>query len=421
MKKLLLGTSALVALAAGAANAHPLQVMLGGTIDSQMGIVDQHDGYDYITDGFTSGQVDRDADDRKAHKMNFFNKADVYVSVKHKGENGWLYGGFAGLNTNASYDDNKPTQSKRTYIWMENKLGHFEFGSNYGVDAMMKVDATSIARGTGGINGQWFHYANLHTGQTNNMISTNNPSNSGVTLNPMQSLALDSAESTHKHFNISPNLMTTAVSEMGQEDARKFTYMTPRMWGFQGGLSFTPDAGQFGNTSKAVLETPDVSGGTCCGHYVPTAVGTEFHDAKNVWTLAGNYLGRVDNIDFKLAMAGNLGDRETRGHRHLREFLAGGSVAFHGFHLAASYVNSGKSLMSKSGDSTGAHGWTAGGSYVSGPVGASVTYFRSAVNRNRFQNLSLGGDYLWQPRLTLYADATILEYEPPAVNAQDAS
>ncbi len=417
MKKILLGTTALFGFAAGTAMADPLHVMLGGTIESQFGVVDQHDGYDIV--GGNVGSVSAGnpaiANGYRTHKTNLGNKAEVHVHVSHKADNGMVYGGSAGLATTAQHDDKFPPKNARTFLFMENKYGRLEFGSNYGVDATMKVDATHVARATGGVNGQWFWFANVSTGQTNSIMHT--PGGNNPLENLIANTAAPTADPNYKHYTITPNFITTAQTELLPEDTRKVSYYTPRWWGFQGGVSFISDSGMYGNKYKVTNNTTS----DCCTTVDQTARGSIKEDAENITTFALNYKGKVDTMGLEASLMVNMGHAEASYYRHLREYQFGAALSFAGFKLAGSYQDSGKSLTKRSDTVSGGHIWTVGASYANGPVGASVTFLTSHTNKNRFNNLSVGADYQLARGLMPYIEVSFFDFKPAGLRTRTSS
>src|SRR5262249_20655730 len=90
-------------------------------------------------------------------------------------DNGLKYGG--GINLEADVDGegnkagnggagsgfdslNQGFNASQTYIYLESMWGRVEKGSPGGVTNTMKVDASSIARATGGIDGDWRLFMN---------------------------------------------------------------------------------------------------------------------------------------------------------------------------------------------------------------------------------------------------------------------
>ena len=137
MKKILLGTTGLVAVAllATAASAETPKVTLGGFSDFQ--------------GAYTS-------DDKDAHlrKDGWRNDNEVSVKVDGKTAGGLGYGAEIDLEADVTTDaDNQGVNASRTFTYLDGKWGRVEMGDNKSVAATMRVDASTVAAGTGGING----------------------------------------------------------------------------------------------------------------------------------------------------------------------------------------------------------------------------------------------------------------------------
>lgn len=384
MRKILLATSALVSLAAGVAFAEGPSVMLGGSVDFQAGIVNQKRGYN-IVGGSVSSALPTGG--TKAHDFNFNNAAALYVKVQNKADYGMVYGAYAGIDTTAAHNRNPAPKDHRTFIFMETNMGKMELGSNYGVDATMKVDATTIARATGGIGGNWNSFANVGTGMTTAYSNAN-------------------VNTSNNYFHVNPNLYQTSLQDAGVEESRKITYYTPKWNGMQFGVSYTRDSGMLGSTT--------------------TAIGTEGTDAENIFTLGLSYGHQMGDMMFNLAVVGETGSSEANTARDLRSFQFGGDFMYRGFAMAGSYGSLGKSLITKASNTKRTYFWTLGASYVQGPIGTSITYMNSKSNGNKFRNFVFGVDYALAPGLTPYAELAAFKLQPnrtiaPTVSHNDGS
>lgn len=344
MKKFLIGTSALIsaAMVATAAQAEDPKVMVGGVIDFQAGHVSE----------------DNDAG-RRAY--GFRNDSEVTFSVNGKADNGLGYGAVISLEADVTADaNNEGLNASRTYTFLDGSFGRFELGSNSGAPEALAVEADNLARGTGGIDGDWVFFA-TPTGAS--FITTPAlPSEHGST-------ALFNDEST---FN-----------------ANKLTYYSPRFSGFQVGLSFTPDLEDRGQL---------VTRGDA---------GTGFGD---IFGAGLNYEGQWDNIGIAAALTGEMGDADTSAVEDIRAWNAGTVLSFSGFSFGASYGD-----WDDSGNTSNSESdyYTLGAAYDFGPFGASVTWLDSNVEvagvDNDFDNLAIGADYALAPGLTPYAEVSFFD------------
>lgn len=348
MKKFLFATTALAGLIAGSAFAEGPTVSVGGTADFQAGFTDQDAAYEV------------GANSRKAK---FANDTRVAVKVNGKADNGLAYGAVIELQADVSdANDNSGINADRTYLFVESGFGRFEMGSNYGVAKTLKVDASTFARATGGIDGDWYYYAN--------------------TVAPAA-------------FILSPDLpLDKGFTQRGEsEDATKLTYYSPRYAGLQFGASYTPDSGNRG-TAAAFTSKSD------------------FNQYENVFDLGVNYTNQYDQVGFAAAVTGQIGDAEASNQEDLRAYAVGASVNYAGFTIGGSYGDLTDSGQLKTANAGDADYWTVGAGYVQGPFGASLTYIDSDNDRNKFSNLSFGADYQLAPGFVPYAEISFFEIEP---------
>lgn len=332
MKTFLLGTSALigaVALAASA-NAQSPKVTVGGFLDFQAGFADQ----------------DLDAGVRDYH---FANDSEVHISVDGRSDNGLGYGAVIELEADVTADaEGEGLNSDKTYLYLDGGWGRTEMGSNISASDALRVDASTFARGTGGIDGDFHRFANV--------------------------------------LYITPELPTAQKSILGgaAEDATKLTYYTPRFSGFQAGLSYAPDSGDTG-TSAAF--TGDVNG-----------------DFENVFHGGLNYNGQISSVGLAASATGEIGDGELPGQDDLQAWALGLNLSYMGFTLGGHWMDWD--------DSIGADvdAWSLGAGYVTGPFGLSVTWLDADIDGlDDVSELSFGADYQLAPGLVPYAELTFYE------------
>ncbi|NDF11352.1 MAG: porin [Proteobacteria bacterium] len=351
MKKFLLGTTALVGVAAFAAGAHAEPtVSLGGYFDFQAGFADQDSPFD------ATGASSRDA--------KFANDTKVDVNVEGTSDNGLRYGSVIRLQAdlNASADNNG-LNAERTYLFVESNAGRVEAGSNLSAANNMKVDAATIARATGGIDGDWYRFVTL-PGQTN-------PSAASATFITRPDLPLDANRGT-------------------TEDANKITYYSPRFSGFQVGVSFTPDSGDAGTY---LSHTGDLNG-----------------DQENVFSVGANYRGQFDQVGIQASATGEFGSSEIAGTEDLSAFQVGAVVSYQGFSIAGSYGDWDDSTLPTAATGNNDQDYfTLGATYETGPFGVSVTYLNSERSDNDLDLVSVGADYQLAPGLVPYVEANFFD------------
>lgn len=237
-----------------------LAVSLGGVIDFQAGFADVDDGLEIN---------DRD--------VYFRNDTEVHVTVAGQTDSGLEYGAVIELEADVTGDiDEEGFNADKTYLFLQGDFGRVELGNNSSAAQTLKVDAATIARATGGIDGDFDKYINDRSGS----------------------------------YIVTPNLHV-AEAEGTYEDATKITYYTPRFSGFQFGASYTPDTASGGQS---------VSGG----------------GFEDVFSVGINYAGQYDNWGILASLTAEFGDDGAAGE-DLEGYHAGLVLSAGGFSFAAGY------------------------------------------------------------------------------------
>lgn len=351
MKKILLGTTGLIgaALLATAANAETPKVTLGGFADFQAG---------YTSDDF----------DNSTRAVGFRNDNTVTVRVDGKTNGGLGYGAVIDLEADTTNDaDNQGVNASRTFTYLGGNWGRFEMGSVESSAATMRVDASTLAVATGGINGAWTYFIN--------------PFSSSSTTNGANFISTSKLVSEHGK--------TTEFGDESTYNATKINYYTPKFSGFQAGVSYTPSLQGRGQSLGRIDEsaTPDAL------------------DQGNVFNGALSYDNTFNEIRVALAATGEIAKANdatvvANEREDIRAWNVGALAGFQGFSVAGSYGNWGDSgqLKTANGD---AEYWTVGGGYEAGPIGLSVTYLDSAYETSAvdsdFSNIVVGADYKLAP------------------------
>ncbi len=356
MKKFLLGTSALIGAAAFAGSVHAAgpDVSVGGFIDFQAGFSDQDTA-------FETGANSREA--------KFRNDTEVHVNVEGKADNGLTYGATIELEADVTAaDGGEGLNADKTWIYLESSAGKLELGANAGAEHGLKVDASTIARATGGIDGDWYYFINTggSTGTTN--------------------------------FIVTPDL-PAQHAQGAREDANKITYYSPRFSGLQVGVSYTPDEGDVGT---AAGWTGELNG-----------------DNENVFGLGANYEGTFSGVGVQLSATGAFGEQEVAGTEDLSAWQGGAVLSYRGFSLAGSYGDWTDSGLATGTTNDDQNFWTAGAAYETGPFGLSVTYLDSEAQSNDVTNLSVGADYQLAPGLSPYIEVSFFDLDENGTNTDN--
>ncbi len=362
MKKLLTSTALIGAsVLAFSANAKGLDVTIGGELDFQIAYGVQDSLYE--VGAFT-------------REMTFANDTEIHVNVSGESDNGLRYGATIELEADTSADARgEGGNADKTYLWVEGGFGRVEMGNNAGAEAAMAINAATIARGTGGIDGDHELYIN-----TTGIFGTST-------------------------FLVTPDLPSAARGG-ATEDATKLTYYSPNFSGASFGFSFTPDTG---------------NGGTAAGF----TTNNDIADFENVVSAALAYSGEAGGIGFEASIEGEIGEAESAFTEDLEAWQVGLSLTHEdtGISLAGSYGDHGESGMLINSGSDASF-WTVGASYTREDCecGASFTYIESEFGGNDFSNAVVSLDYVAAPGFTPYMEVSFFEAEEAGVpNSNDGS
>lgn len=339
MKKYLLGTTALVAAGmlatAGTASAQtqvqPVQVSVGGYFYSYLGYVDQD--YDQAL------SVDQQTD------------AEIHFNGRTVLDNGLTVGLRVELEANTESD-----QIDEAYAFVEGAFGRIEAGSINNVAYRMHYKAPDVGKGIVANEGNY-----------PNWIAT--PATDGIR--------------SFSSFNDTALGQTSL--RLGDNDSDKINYYTPRIAGFQLGLSYIPEMSQ-DRSGQGQFARDDFTYNTG-------------------WSVGLNYVQSFGDFDIA-ASAGYVTFEAPEGTNadDIKGYSAGLQVGFAGFKVGGSYarIEDGVQVSNANITSTTFTGstvqndgqsWDVGVSYTFGPAAVSLTYFHGEN-----EPVPNGGDDEW----TLY-------------------
>ncbi|HEX6977897.1 MAG TPA: porin [Alphaproteobacteria bacterium] len=331
MKKYLLGTTALVAAgmlatadtASAQTKVQPVQVSVGGYFYSYLGWVDQD------VDGPVA--VDQQTD------------AEIHFNGRTVLDNGLTVGVRVELEANTESD-----QIDESYAFVEGAFGRIEAGTINNVAYRMHYKAPDVGKGL--------------------------VANEGNYPNWIQNI-------TSSSFNDTALGQTSLRA--GDNDSDKINYYTPRIAGFQLGVSYIPEMSQDRSTTIARDDFTYNTG----------------------WSAGINYVQSFGAFDIA-ASAGYLTFEAPEGTTadDLKAFSAGLQVGFGGFKVGGSYAqiedgvqvsNANITATTFTGSTVQNDGqsWDVGVSYTFGPAAVSVNYFHGEN-----EPVAGGGDDEW----TLY-------------------
>lgn len=395
MKKFLLSSTAILSLLAGVAMAE-----VSNPTASFEGLADFQAGFRSQKKAYKQNLSDNQSDVR------FDNTAKLAAKVEGKADIGFNYGAVVGLKTTSDKNRRVSTSNlDRTYVFVESEAGRFELGSNYSAAKAMKFDAGTLARGNGGVNGDWYKYYNFGT-------------------------SMDLGYGVDSFVN-SPDNFVDYLNKWSDEDTRKVTFYTPRMSGFQLGLSYTPDAKNKGNSEQYMSQADK---------YYNFNKDSNSLKVKNLFSGGLNYMQQFEQMTLSLSATGETGKVNNVSYlagqtntKNINSYAFGGNVEYAGLTFGGSWGVMGKKnfasnvMNSTSDDASNASMlginkdvkyWTAGVGMVQGPVGASLNYFQSDLKgsstagvgfHNTMKALVLDVDYQLTAGMLPYATVAMLD------------
>jgi hypothetical protein len=404
---------------------------------------------------------------RFSRKYGIVNDSEIYIKAGAMSESGLKYGAIVELEADLSQDGrSEGLNADKSFIFIESRVGKFEFGNNLAVNQKIKVGPALFARAAGGINGKYLEHINFSMLTDSSQVPSGSTSacSGGASATACANIKLprfilipqspighggyakgfynrssDNDYTTNNAGDLSTNYSSfnrnrSNIIRNGSfgelEDASKISYYTARLSGWQSGVSFTPDSGDSG-TSYAIS-------------------GADSGDIKNVVSLGTNYAENFGNLGFAVSLSGEYGKFENSKsiissdskRNDLKSYDVGFMATYFGFTFGGSYGSWGKSLQPKTGiyscdynpkDVIGkqtctvtsdaatsqsqinrfknAYYYTGGVAYEFGPVAISATYLSSEFQKNKYSALSVGADYKLAKGLMPYVEVTKFEFQ----------
>ena len=368
MKKILYGTTALMAvglMAGSAVGAEKIKLGLGG----------------YWRAAVHLGNSDNDAPGGSAaasdiRNHGFGQESEIYFSGKTTLDNGMKFGVMVQLEGETSGD-----QIDNTYIWSAGSYGRLEFGETWGPSLLMSYGSTGdMLDGHGDFASQGAHAA------VNGQFVDTYGGDAGLLATPDQ----------------------------------KMNYFTPRMSGFQLGVSYMPENNPGANSTGGGLNSK-ASGST----------GNELLD------IAANYTGKFGGAsvgvfgsyftsDSEPAAVGGVAGQDADG------YSMGGQVGFSGFRVGGRYTRindfagPGAAPIASGAASLDRTNWRIGVDYGTGPWKVGVAYMRleqevagavatvKSTRDDEIEYISIGASYALGPGIKLYGGLQIYDYQDSA-------
>ncbi len=356
MKKILFGTTALLAAGAFASAAQasdPIKLQLGG----------------YMEYWVAGAQQDSDYNKVGTNRVNNFDvqgESEIFFKGTTTLDNGMKIG--VQVELEGGSNDNGTDVIDESYMWVEGKYGKLIVGSENDAAYLSHISAPEASEMGQGIG----------EGDTNKYLII-----PITTLEPQ-----------------------VGVDQTG--DANKLTYFTPVFYGFQGGISYTPSNSTAGDDASSVSETVTKAFTMDDSWSFVVNYGGKFSGVGVKATAA-----YVTSDDAR----GNAPTGVAKSFDAVRDVSGGLEVSYQGFTVAGSVrrliASQNSALAAKDGLV-----WDAGIQYAEGPYAVSLSYLSSEVEgstSNKGQDeldlWRIGAKYTLGPGVILfgqlaYADST---------------
>jgi len=212
-------------------------------------------------------------------------------------------------------------------------------------------------------------------------------------------MAYASAAPSHwSHGVNSPNFAwtgfapTTAITMTS--DSQKITYFTPRMAGFQLGVSYTPENDEAG------------SGAGYNSSYAGFPADNEAGEQGEIFELGANYVNKFDNVSIAISggyAAGSLEAASATVDDDQTQWNVGAQVGFAGFTIGGAYKVDDQGMDE---DNTTIN---LGVRYATGPWGVGVQYTNAEndANDGEVDAFEIGGSYAFGPGMLVYAGVQV--------------
>lgn len=339
MRHLFLAVSALALAAAVPAHAE-MEVRVGGYVGFQAGFVDND----------TANNSERD----------FQSESEVHVTASGAADNGLKYGAYVELQTSTSDTVN----TDEANLFLEGSWGRVELGDQDGAGSVLAVQAPDA--GIGQVNGSYNDFV------------------------PAADRGHRNSESNGDGF----------IKPLDTADATKITYYTPKLEGFQAGVSYAP-------------ERDDSEDGEQVQFF------ENIGNHKDAFEFGLKYEGEFAGVGVKAGGAYNMASAKTgSGLEDISAWGLGAALTWQGFSFGGTYFDNGDSAMTTGIASDNVKGYALGLSYKQDAWGIAASWAQVDFDQagtpfeltgatgagGEYTAYGAGGTYKLTPGLTVGAD-----------------
>ncbi|MSP51471.1 MAG: porin [Alphaproteobacteria bacterium] len=272
MKKLLYGTTALVAaglLSSGAYAADPIKLSVGGYFATAIGFSSNQD------DGAGAPAVNS-----RSHV--FQSEKEIIFSGTTTLDNGVKIGVNVQLEGDTSSDI-----IDESYVWFEGSWGKIQYGAEDDATYLLNVGATKATSFFYGVASPVFSFFECGTNALGLFGQAAGGASGSVT--PANTATV--------------GCFIGAYSPLVTGDREKLTYFTPKMSGFQFGISYTPNNHEQANTFP--------TGQTAAGTYSALLPDNNTGAQTEVISLGANWSGKLGDVGVRASAGYVMGNLEV--------------------------------------------------------------------------------------------------------------
>jgi predicted porin len=333
VKKSLLGTTALVGaslLVGGRVDAKPT-INLGGAMDFQVGWTSQdREGWSPTPGGVQGPSSERG--------YSMFQRTLITINASDTTDSGMKWAFKVDLNADADggpaasnglKDGTARDASDRVTLDLSDTWGLVSVGADYGVFRTMAFGSKSATKtaGTGGVDGNWSRWYNRTT-------------------------------ITGSRFESSTTLRDSTTSS-------RVSYVTPRVAGFQAGVSYAMDRQTIGR-----FRAPEANG---------TGAGFANNLEQNMWSGGLNYVAKVDEFDIGLSATAEETSNSNDQLQNTQAWTSGLTVGYGSWKVGAAYASNPKAADNASTSTNTAYKqYDVGVGYTVGPLALALSYMHQA-------------------------------------------
>lgn len=341
----------------------------------------------------------------------FYTDASVRGQVSQTTDEGLTYGAQIVLVPTTKIKSSPSYNG--SHLFVESEFGKVEAGSPFDVGSKMRITGGDITAASG----DWDRYVDF---SKNSKIKHQDSTPEFITY---VQYFFDDIYKFSANIRDDKNFQP---HNTGTEPPRLISYYTPKMNGFQLGVSYIPDTSNTGGASQTTATSGVVDNlNTKSDSY--TSVFEIDRTVKDAFAAGLSYEQNItDGVDIKLALTGEYGKSAKKATEkrtmtgtnttqtfqyklsNLRTYNIGGILTYGNFSYAVSYGSLGKSLTFKEYYKGGRDTRYYNGAiaYGQGPIKASLAYFKSQQFKNTVDAITLGTDYKLTPGLVPYAEVT---------------